>query len=305
MHDFPPVVRVSPGFGGFDFPYEGADVVFIGAPLDVSSSYRSGYRFAPARIREASANLETFVPSVGVDVFETLNITDIGDLVLVSTNIAEAGRRIAWAVDRVAADGKIPFILGGEHTVTVFSSGVFGDVFIVQLDAHRDLRDEYMGDRICHATVMRRILERVPPDRVVQLGVRSWSKDEEEWLRGKDIRTYTAEEVSADPSGVAREVGRIVGDGRVYLTIDLDVLDPAFAPAVGTPEPGGISMTDALKLLREIGRLNLAGADIVELVPQYDSGASAFAAARLVYETLAALAGRRGRGQLTPPLRTS
>ncbi len=294
MEGFPPLVKISPGFGGFDFPYEKADVVFIGVPLDVSSSYRSGYRFAPARIREASANLETFIPSVGVDVFEALNITDIGDLVLTSTDILETGGRIAGAVSRVAADGKLPFILGGEHTVTVFSSEVFGDAFIVQLDAHRDLRDEYMGDRICHATVMRRILERVPPDRVVQLGVRSWSKDEEEWLRGRDIRAYTAEEVSADPGGVAREVERAIGDGRVYLTIDLDVLDPAFAPAVSTPEPGGISVTDALKLLRRIGRLNLAGADLVELVPQYDSGASAFAAARLIYELLAAMAKREG-----------
>jgi agmatinase len=294
MESFPPLVKISPGFGGFDLPYEKANVVFIGVPLDVSSSYRPGYRFAPTKIREASANLETFIPSVGVDVFEALNITDIGDLILASTDILETGRRIAEAVSRVTADGKFPFILGGEHTVTVFSSGVFRDAFIVQLDAHRDLRDEYMGDRICHATVMRRILERVSPDRVVQLGVRSWSKDEEEWLRGRGIRAYTAEEVSADPGGVAREVERAIGDGRVYLTIDLDVLDPAFAPAVSTPEPGGISVTDALKLLRRIGRLNLAGADLVELVPQYDSGASAFAATRLIYELLAALAKRKG-----------
>ncbi|MEW5995728.1 MAG: arginase family protein, partial [Candidatus Zixiibacteriota bacterium] len=114
------ILHIRPGFGGFDFTYEKSDVVFLGVPMDMTSSYRSGYRFAPAKIREASANLETYVPSVGVDVFETLNITDLGDLILVPTDMEESGRRIADVVKEISKDGKLPFLLGGEHTLSYF-----------------------------------------------------------------------------------------------------------------------------------------------------------------------------------------
>lgn len=294
MAEFEWIAKVSPGFGGFDFPYERADVVFVGIPLDVTSSYRPGYRFAPAKIREASANLETFIPSVGVDVFEALNIADLGDLLVTPTGILETGERIEKIVRKIRRDGKLPFLLGGEHTLTLFSTRTLDNAFVIQLDAHRDLRDEYMGDRVCHATVVRRILDRVPAERVIQLGVRSWSKEEEEWLKSRALRAYTPEEISRDLEGVLKDVERSVGSGSLYLTIDLDVLDPAFAPAVGTPEPGGLSVAEVLKIVRRLSGLNLAGVDIVELVPPYDNGNTAFVAARIAYEILAAW-GRRLR----------
>lgn len=287
------IIKVSPGFGGFDFPYDRADVVFVGIPLDITSSYRSGYRFAPAKIREASANLETFIPSVGVDVFEVLNISDLGDLVITSTDIEETGKRIETVVRKIKEDGKIPFLLGGEHTLTVFSTKPFDDVFVIQLDAHRDLRDEYLGDRVCHATVMRRILDRLPYDRVIQLGVRSWSKEEDEWLTNRPIRGYTTEDITKDFERTMREIETLVGDGIVYLTIDLDVLDPSFAPAVATPEPGGLSVIEILRIVRRLSRLKLAGVDVVELVPQYDNGNTAFVAARVIYEILAVLGSKK------------
>lgn len=281
---------VRPGFGGFDEPYERARVVFAGIPLDITSSYRSGCRFAPARIREASANLETYVTSAGLDVFEKLDISDLGDLIITTTDLKTTGERISALVKRVSDDGKIPALLGGEHTLTYFSLQAFDDVTVVQLDAHRDLRDEYLGDRLCHATVMRRVLDRLPAERLLQLGVRSCSKEEAEFAKSIKLRTYTSEEVLADPTGVAAEVRGQVGGSRVYLTIDLDVLDPAFAPGVSTPEPGGLSTLDLLKLVRELGKLKILAFDVVELTPPHDNGATAFAAAKIIYELLAAMA---------------
>ncbi|MCS7131378.1 MAG: arginase family protein, partial [Hadesarchaea archaeon] len=202
------MVPVRPGFGGFDEPYERAKVVFAGIPLDVTSSYRSGCRFAPARIREASANLETYLTSAGLDVFEELNISDLGDLVITSTDLKATGERISALVKRLIGDGKIPALLGGEHTLTYFSLQAFDEIFVVQLDAHRDLRDEYLGDRLCHATVMRRVLDSLPTERLLQVGVRSCSKEEAEFAKSIELWTYTSEEALADPRGIAAEVRR-------------------------------------------------------------------------------------------------
>ena len=283
------LMPVRPGFGGFDEPYERAEVVFIGVPLDVTSSYRSGYRFAPAKIREASANLETYSTSAGLDVFERLHISDLGDLMVTPTDLEATGRRITQAVKRVHGDGKMPALLGGEHTLTYFALKGFEDVFVIQLDAHRDLRDEYLGDKLCHSTVMRRILDRLPPERLLQIGIRSCSKEEAEFARRAKIWTYSSEQVHDAPGIVAR-ARELVGKSRVYLTIDLDVLDPAFAPGVATPEPGGPSTVELLRLVRELGKLNIWAFDVVELVPPHDDGTTAFTAAKIIYELLAAIA---------------
>ncbi len=284
------ITPVKPGFGGFDEPYERANVVFVGVPLDATSSYRSGYRFGPARIREASANLETYLTSAGLDVFERLNISDLGDLMVTPTDLRATGERILRSVQRITKDGKMPILLGGEHTLLYFALQAFKDVFVVQLDAHRDLRDEYLGDKLCHATVMRRVLDHLPPERLLQVGIRSCSKEEAEFVRKARIATYTSEQVIDDVPRIAAEVRKLVGKARVYLTIDLDVLDPAFAPGVATPEPGGPSTVEILRLVRELGKLNICAFDVVELVPPHDDGTTAFAAAKIIYELLAAMA---------------
>lgn len=284
------LIPIKPGFGGFDEPYERANVVFMGVPLDVTSSYRSGYRFAPAKIREASANLETYLTSAGLDVFERLNISDLGDIVITPTDLKASGNRITRLVKQVSGEGKMPVLLGGEHTLTYFALQAFDDVFVVQLDAHRDLRDEYMGDRLCHATVMRRVLDRLPPERLLQVGIRSCSKEEAEFARKAKIRTYTSEQVMDNTPSVVAEARRLARNSRVYLTIDLDVLDPAFAPGVATPEPGGPSTVELLRLVRELGKLNIWAFDVVELVPPHDDGTATFAAAKIIYELLAAVA---------------
>lgn len=281
---------IRPGFGGFDEPYERARVVFMGVPLDVTSSYRSGTRFGPARIREASMNLETYLMSADLDIFERLGVADVGDLVISSTDLAATGECIERAVQKFRDDGKVPALLGGEHTLTYFASRALKGVFIVQLDAHRDLRDEYMGDKLCHATVMRRVLDDLPPKRLLQVGVRSCSKEEAEFARSAGLRAYGVEQVLGNSGKVVADIRRRVGKAPVYLTIDLDVLDPAFAPGVATPEPGGLSTLNLFNLVRELGRLNICAFDVVELAAPYDSGITAFAAAGIVYELLATMA---------------
>ncbi len=255
------ITPVRPGFGGFDEPYERANVVFLGVPLDVTSSYRSGYRFGPA-----------------------------SDLMITPTDLRATGERISRSVQKITKDGKMPILLGGEHTLSYFTLQAFKDVFVVQLDAHRDLRDEYLGDKLCHATVMRRVLDHLPPERLLQVGIRSCSKEEAEFAREEGITTYTSEQIIDDASRIVAEVRKLVGGARVYLTIDLDVLDPAFAPGVATPEPGGPSTVEILRLVREFGKLDLCAFDVVELVPPHDDGTAAFAAAKVIYELLAAMA---------------
>ncbi|MFH1821797.1 MAG: agmatinase [Methanobacteriota archaeon] len=287
------MIRVWPGFGCFDLPYEKADVVFLGAPIDVTSSYRPGYRFAPAKIREASTNLETYVMSAGVDVFEKLNITDLGDVMVTPTDLTKTGARITQAVKSVLRDGKTPVILGGEHTVSYFTLKAFDDIFVIHLDAHRDLRDEYLGDKLCHATVMRRVLDRLPVDRLIQIGVRSCSKEEAEFSKDAGVVAYTADQTIDEPKRIISEVKKLAGKSKVYLSIDLDVLDPAFAPGVSTPEPGGLSTVELLRILRELGKLDISGFDVVELVPPYDDETTSFAAARIIYELLAAMGSKK------------
>jgi len=287
------LTQVKLGFGGFDFPYEKADVIFIGAPLDVTSSYRPGYRFAPNKIREASANLETYVMPSKIDVFEQLNISDVGDVTITPTDLKQTGERITRVVKRVRDDGKMPVILGGEHTVSYFTIQAFNEIFVIHLDAHRDLREEYLGDSLCHATVMRRVLDRLPAERLVQIGVRSCSKEEAEFAQNKKIAAYTSQQVIETPQRVISSVKKLVGNSQVYLTIDLDVLDPAFAPGVSTPEPGGLSTVEFLRLLKGLGKLNISAFDVVELVPPYDNGTTSFVAARIIYELLAVIASMR------------
>jgi agmatinase len=287
---FKHLVSIRPGFGGFDEPYERAKVIFVGVPLDITSSFRVGARFGPARIREASMNLETYLMSAGFDVFERLNIADIGDLELVPTDLGASGKRIEQTVRKLSNEGKLPALLGGEHTLTYFAFRAFKDAFVVQLDAHRDLREEYMGDKLCHAAVMRRVLDYLPAERLLQVGVRSCSKEEAEFVREAKIRAYTSEQVVESFPYITTQIRKLVGNARVYLTIDLDVLDPAFAPGVATPEPGGLTTIDVLRLIRELGKLNLCAFDVVELAAPYDNGSTAFAGARIIYELLAAMA---------------
>lgn len=284
-------------FSGKSTPYKDAVYVVIGVPYDRTSTYRSGSRFAPSAIREASANIETFSMRAAVDV-EDLKICDAGDM-NVTDDPAETIERIRLLVHQVAADGKIPVILGGEHTVSLGGVRALVGTDVVSFDAHMDLRDEYNGDRLSHASVMRRISEHVGLDRIVQIGTRAVCKEELEF--SKRISYISAIDLHRNTVERSLDVLRKILDGRqdLYVTVDMDVLDPAYAPAVGNPEPDGLSPNILLSLLQEVCKKNVMAIDLAEVTPHYDSGATAVQAAKVLFESLCYIETRRRKSFLT------
>lgn len=286
---FKNICKPSKGFGAFDEPYDMAEIIFIGIPLKTTDFPNPGVANAPTEIREASLELETFIMP-GPDIFEALSVSDLGDLDL-SQDSREARNQITEVVREILGDGKVPALLGGEHTLSGFAVSVSDAPFVLYLDAHRDLRESYRGRKVSHGTVARRILDHVPPEKLIQVGVRSCSKSGEEFASKGRICTFTSEEIVEKPNEVVEDISNQVKDNPVYLSIDLDVLDPAFAPAVTTPEPGGASTLTLLKLLCELGKLNIQGFDLVEFDPSLEGGKrTGVTAARVIYELLGALA---------------
>mgnify|MGYP001078564447 CR=1 FL=1 len=284
-------------FSGKSTPYKDAVYVVIGVPYDRTSTYRSGSRFAPSAIREASANIETFSMRAAVDV-EDLKICDAGDM-NVTDDPAETIERIRLLVHQVVSDGKIPVILGGEHTVSLGGVRALVGTDVVSFDAHMDLRDEYNGDRLSHASVMRRISEHVGLDRIVQIGTRAVCKEELEF--SKRISYISAIDLHRNTVERSLDVLRKILDGRqdLYVTVDMDVLDPAYAPAVGNPEPDGLSPSILLSLLQEVCKKNVMAIDLAEVTPHYDSGATAVQAAKVLFESLCYIETRRRKSFLT------
>lgn len=284
-------------FSGKSTSYKDAVYVVIGVPYDRTSTYRSGSRFAPSAIREASANIETFSMRAAVDV-EDLKICDAGDM-NVTDDPAETIERIRLLVHQVAADGKIPVILGGEHTVSLGGVRALVGTDVVSFDAHMDLRHEYNGDLLSHASVMRRISEHVGLDRIVQIGTRAVCKEELEF--SKRISYISAIDLHRNTVERSLDVLRKILDGRqdLYVTVDMDVLDPAYAPAVGNPEPDGLSPNILLSLLQEVCKKNVMAIDLAEVTPHYDSGATAVQAAKVLFESLCYIETRRRKSFLT------
>ena len=261
---------------------EGA-VCLIGAPFDSTASFRPGARFGPAAIREASCGLETFSPAQNGDLGD-FPFMDLGDLELPFGDPNPALLMIEQAVGEILSAGRVPFLLGGEHLVSLGAiralHRVHPGLALVHIDAHADLREDYLGQKLSHATVMRRASEFLAPESIRQIGVRSCTR-EEYGLAGA-LRSI--------PENVALRVG----EKPCYLTCDLDVLDPSVLPGTGTPEPGGMSFQElASTLVSLVTRLNVVGIDVVELAPNLDpTGVSAVVGAKVVRECLIAL----GRG---------
>ncbi|ADU52417.1 agmatinase [Thermaerobacter marianensis DSM 12885] len=273
--------------------YDAARWVLAGAPLELTVSYRAGTRWGPARIREASYALETYSPDLDRDLEEQA-IHDAGDVALPLGNLGQSLARIEAALRRPLADGKALLVLGGEHLVTLAAVNAaldrYPDLVVVQLDAHTDLRDRYLGEPYSHATVMRRVLDLVGPGRLWQLGPRSGLREEFELARreGRFFRDVGegAEALAAELAGPLRGV-------PVYLTVDIDVLDPAVAPGTGTPEPGGPDFATVQRAIYTLARAGarVVAADVVETAPPLDpSGRTEIVAAKLVREILLAFA---------------
>lgn len=272
-------------FVGFESDYPGAEIVFVGIPFDGTSSYRAGSRFGPVFLREASDSIETYSVVQRKDLLDR-RICDAGDIILPIGNTKGALHKIEAWISSVLRDRKKVFSFGGEHLITLpilksFLS-VYGDLFLIYIDAHADLRDEYLGEKLSHATVLRRICEIIPGENIFHLGTRSGEKSEIEFGE-RNINFYP----SFDLEELREVIGRIPEASPVYLSVDLDILDPSVAPGVGNPEPGGISFNSLLNCISMIGDKNIVGMDVVELSPHYDpSGVSAIVAAKLVREMI-------------------
>ncbi|MCL5117019.1 MAG: agmatinase [Firmicutes bacterium] len=277
----------SDRFLGMNASLQSAQWVYFGIPMDFTVSFQPGSRFGPARVREASYAIETYSLAQDRDL-EDLAIHDAGDLELPFGNVGESLNRIREAADWVLEQDRRFFALGGEHLVTLplIQAMVkrYPDLAVVHFDAHADLRDDYLGEKLSHATVLRRVSELLKPRHLYQFGIRSATRDEVQ---------YAKTHVNFHPHEVLRPLeGRLEElKGRpIYVTIDIDVIDPAFMPGTGTPEPGGISSGEALEAVRLLSQLNVVGMDLVEAMPAHDvSQRSAVLAAKLVREGLLAI----------------
>ncbi|MBO8129748.1 MAG: agmatinase [Peptococcaceae bacterium] len=274
--------------------YQGASIILVGAPLDATVSFRPGTRFGPRAIREMSYCLEEYSPDLGHDLGE-VSFYDAGDLVFPLGYLDACLATIETAAEKVLGDGKLPVFLGGEHLITLplvkAAARYHPDLAVIQLDAHADLRDEYLGARLSHATVMRRVVEVVGPENVIQLGIRSAVREEVQYA-GDNTLLFFHEVVSVLEDLLPSLRGR-----PVYVTIDIDIADPAYAPGVGTPEPGGIEARELLQAVYFLYELNVIGLDLVEVNPAYDHrGQTALLAAKVLREAILCLGyGRRGK----------
>jgi agmatinase len=275
-------------FSGFSTSIESARYVLIGVPFDHTSTYRAGSRFAPRAIREASFNIETYSLRTGVDI-ELVPIHDAGDLHVVD-DVTETLRRLSSVVGDILSAKKMPVVVGGEHTITLGVVRALPEsVGVICLDAHGDLRDEYGGGRFSHATVLRRLSEVVGTDGVFILGVRALCKEEVDFMKERKIRHMTPWQMRQE--GIEKVIERIdefaSSFDHIYLTIDTDVLDPAFAPGVANPEFDGIDPQELIQIVSAVARQDMIGFDLVEVCPGYDSGVTAVAASRIIFETIA------------------
>ena len=258
-------------FMSMDCPYEEAEVVVFGAGFDGTTSNRPGTRFASSAMRPEFYGLETYSLNLDLDLDEE-KICDIGDLELSIGNTEAVLREIYEGTKLIVDNKKIPFMIGGEHLVTLpaFKAvhEVYEDVYLLHFDAHTDLRQEYNNSENSHATVIRRIWDIVGDNRIYQFGIRSGTKEEFDFSL-KEGHTYM--EVSTIDT--FEEIVKSLYNKKVYLTIDLDVLDPSIFPGTGTPEPGGVTYREFESIFKILNNSNikLVGFDIVELIPDYDS----------------------------------
>jgi agmatinase len=291
-------LHVSPSqiFSGFGKPFDQARFIVYGVPFDKTSTYHAGSKFAPAAIREASLNIETYSLRSKSDL-EDAQICDIGDLHVVES-VEETMRRLSAVESEILRASKIPIALGGEHTISFGAIRSFpSDVGIVCFDAHADMRDEYMGEKLMHATFLRRIIENVGSDKIVHVGLRALCKEELVFIEKNHVRHFSMVDLKRhDAKEDARLVRRAVSEfGKLYVTIDMDAFDPGFAPGVGNPEPDGIWPDLFFTILTALCDERLAGLDLVELTPNCDNGVTAALAAKVLFEAICAAESARGK----------
>jgi agmatinase len=280
-----------------------ADVAIVGVPFDSGVSYRPGARFGPSHIRESSRLLRPYNPALQVPVFANQQVADAGDLAVNPFSIDEAIGTVERGARALLEQAPFVLTLGGDHTVALpmlrAVSAVHGPVAVVHFDAHLDTWDTYFGAAYTHGTPFRRASEEGLLDRTgcVHAGIRGPLYSDTDLTEDAELGFQVVSAPEVEYIGVTGLIERIaarVGDRPVYVSVDIDVLDPAHAPGTGTPEAGGLTSRELLATLRSFGPLNLVGADIVEVAPAYDHAQiTGIAAAHVAYELLSALAARQ------------
>ncbi|MFZ1234047.1 MAG: agmatinase [Thiofilum sp.] len=284
--------------------YAGIDIGFIGVPFDIGTSNRTGARFGPRSIRAESSLLRPYNMSTGAAPFDSLQVADLGDCAINTYNLLDSIRLIEEFYDKVFAAGVKPISLGGDHTIVLpilraLNRKLKQPVAIVHVDAHADVNDTMYGEKIAHGTPFRRAIEEglIDTHKMVQIGLRGtgYSAEDFDWCRQQGIRVVQAEACwyqSLAP--LMQEVRARIGDTPTYISFDIDGLDPSFAPGTGTPEVGGLTITQGLEIIRGCRGLNLVGGDVVEVSPAYDTtGNTALVGANMAYEILCVMPGVR------------
>jgi agmatinase len=265
--------------------FKDSKIVLLGCPYDGSASFRPGARFGPSAIRRASWGIETFSPYFERDLSQLL-VHDMGDLELPLGEKKLSLTLIRKALRKIISGKKFPILLGGDHLITLpvieEIHPIYPHLHLLQIDAHTDLREDYLGESLSHSTVMRRVIERLGEGKLFQIGIRSGT--EEEFKLAKRIKSI----VSSDRESL-RSMVRRLRNQPVYISLDLDVIDPSLLPGVGAPEPGGLTFQEFISFLKKLQTLHVVGFDMVELTPDYDpTGISSITASVLLREMMLA-----------------
>jgi len=280
---------------------QGLDAAFIGVPLDIGTSHRPGARFGPRQIRAESCLLRPYNMATGAAPFDALQVADLGDVPINTYSLLKSVDIITAYYTEVLGHGCIPLTLGGDHTIALpilrAMATQHGPVAIVHVDAHADVNEDMFGERIAHGTPFRRAVEEglLDCNKVTQIGLRGtgYAADDFDWPRRQGFTIVPAHEVwHQSLAPVMEEVRQRVGNTPCYLSFDIDGIDPAYAGGTGTPEIGGLTVPQALEIIRGCRGLNIVGADLVEVSPPYDTtGNTALLGANLLYEMLCVLPG--------------
>jgi agmatinase len=276
---------------------ENADAAIVGAPFDTGATFRAGARFGPEGIRSVSHLLRRYNSGLDVAIFDHLSVIDYGDVPVVPGYIEESYRRIEEGLKPIHDSGVTPIVLGGDHSIALpelrAAAAVHGPLALVQFDSHPDTWDAYFGQKHTHGTPFRRAVEEglLEPSRSIQVGMRGSIYDQNDWEDAREMGFDLVPTDEVRELGIPSVIDRIrerVGDAKTYVSFDVDFVDPAFAPGTGTPEAGGFSTAEGLAFVRALRGVRLAGCDVVEVSPPYDSpgAVTALAAATVLYELL-------------------
>jgi agmatinase len=286
---------------------ENADAAIIGAPFDTGGTFRIGARFGPESIRSISHLLRRYNPGLGVGIFDHVSVIDYGDVPVVPGYIEESYKRIAEGLEPIHRAGVVPIVLGGDHSIALpelrAAAAVYGALALVQFDSHPDTWDAYFGQRHTHGTPFRRAVEEglLDPSRSIQVGMRGSIYDEGDWNDAREMGFDLVPTDEVRQLGIPAVIERIrerVGDAKIYISFDVDFVDPAFAPGTGTPEIGGFTSREAQEFVRGLAGLEIVGCDVVEVLPPYDPAqVTALLAANVAHEFLSVFAlGRKNGG---------